>query len=397
MATLCRWTLPTLILLGLLTGYRLGFGPAPAPAIDTTREAPWQIEPLHNEPRMVTDGQLQQILPKVVPPRETNTNTWIHALRLWGPDAEFADATVPSGYTLQQYFLDDRSFRQFAGDQAPPLFVIRQDGTVAVRSYDDDYDARTSSSYHQNDLLATMAETGVTLDTPLTTRTGRATVGDLARGAMQDFHLDQHEYEWGAISYARYVHPARWINKYGQRLDAEAIVGELMSHPLPLGPCNGLHRLEAMVVLWRADELARQNAPDAAGLLSARTRRRMLATMHGVGRMLVASQDSQGSWNRQWPKGAAAEHDGTSLDERILVTGHHLEWLALAPEQVLPPRENLVRAGQWLTRTLIEVDDKKLQSRYGPFSHAARALCLWRGHEAVGLYQAEPPAPTPER
>jgi len=40
-----------------------------------------------------------------------------------------------------------------------------------------------------------------------------------------------------------------------------------------------------------------------------------------------------------------------------------------------------VRAGQWLARTLVEMDEKEMLDAYGPYTHAARALCLWRGVE----------------
>ena len=75
------------------------------------------------------------------------------------------------------------------------------------------------------------------------------------------------------------------------------------------------------------------------------------------------------------------------MHDKLLVTGHQLEWLALAPEQVQPPRETIVRAGQWITRTLLEIDQKELVETYGPYSHAARALCLWRSVEPMEAWK----------
>ena len=72
-----------------------------------------------------------------------------------------------------------------------------------------------------------------------------------------------------------------------------------------------------------------------------------------------------------------------------MVTGHHLEWLALAPEEVQPPRETVIRAAQWLTRSLREMDEKDLLEAYGPYTHAARALCLWRGVEAFDFWKMQ--------
>jgi hypothetical protein len=64
-----------------------------------------------------------------------------------------------------------------------------------------------------------------------------------------------------------------------------------------------------------------------------------------------------------------------------------LEWLALAPEEVQPPRETVVRGAQWLARALVEMDEQDLLEAYGPYSHAARALCLWRGVDPFEFWQ----------
>jgi hypothetical protein len=71
-----------------------------------------------------------------------------------------------------------------------------------------------------------------------------------------------------------------------------------------------------------------------------------------------------------------------------------LEYLAFAPEQFQPPRESIIRAGQWLARAFVEETPKELEKNYGPFSHAARALCLWRGQEPWDAWQRIN-APTP--
>jgi hypothetical protein len=81
------------------------------------------------------------------------------------------------------------------------------------------------------------------------------------------------------------------------------------------------------------------------------------------------------------------------LHDRLLVTGHQLEWLALAPEEVQPPRQTVIRAAQWLARTLVEMDQKELVDSYGPYTHAARALCLWRSVEPAAAWKKGAAAP----
>jgi hypothetical protein len=363
-----------LVLVAGLVVYRLAVGSVSDPQPTAGRDKPWVIVPQENVELVVSDGELQQILNRVQPPaKPANTNTFVHALRLWGPNATFASA--PSGQQLLGYFLDDAEYRALAGAAAPPIFEYTAEGLLRARSFDDRVTDRITSSNHNDDLLATFAESGVPLDTPIHLREGVASVRELADSALKEFHLARHEYEWTAIAYARYVFPnKRWKNKYGETITVDDLVTELVEHPHGIGPCNGLHRLEALVVLYRADEQAH--------VLSPQTRRKLLTHLKQVSDLLVQSQTDEGYWTRNWPRGAAGTVDAkATVYDKLLVTGHQLEWLALAPEIVQPPRENIVRAGRWTVKTILEMSAEDFRRYYGPFSHAARALCLWRGKE----------------
>jgi hypothetical protein len=378
LARLSRTTLPLLILLAALLVYRV-LVIRPEPPLVVPRRQPLTIAPRYDDPRVVTDAQLAAVLDRVRPPRgPAHTNNYLHALRLWGPSATFDDPDVPSGATLRAYFLDDHVFRRLAGPHTPPLITRSQDG-LAVRSYEASPNHRDTSSFHTDDVLATLAESGTPLDATLQLRDGTARVEELLTSALRGYYRGRLEDEWTIIAYARYAFPLpSWKNRYGERIDVAALVDELVSQPPDRGPCNGLHRLEALVVLYRADEQCPTLGP--------KTKLRMLRYMQASAQRLVAAQSAEGYWTRQWPAGAAARASTASpaptLYDKLLVTGHHLEWLALAPEGVQPPRETIVRAAQWLVRTLLELDERDLREAYGPYTHAARALCLWRGKEA---------------
>jgi hypothetical protein len=383
-----QFVVPPVLLLVALVAYRVAMvRPAPA-RIQPAKAEPWVISPRFSEPRIATDEQLTAVLNRVKPPavKDQMTNNFVHALRLWGPKADFHDEKIPSGDELRQYFLDDTVFRKFAGEKAAPLFYYGRDG-LDVRSFDEQPAHRASSSYHVDDLLATFAETGTSLETPIILRdhnghADQATVGELLNDSLRRFHLERFEYEWTAIVYGRYVFPLRqWKNRFGSRIDTNMIVKELMDKPLDIGPCNGLHRLEALVVLYRANE--------EANALQPRTKRAILQHMKRCSDLLVSAQHPEGFWTRSWPKGPGSQAEKNApLHDKLLVTGHQLEWLAYAPEEVQPPRETIVRAGQWLVRTLTEMDEKELIGAYGPYTHAARALCLWRGVEPYAAWQA---------
>jgi hypothetical protein len=379
---LSQLTLPPAILVLALLGYRLAFEALAPAQPNYPHSEPHVIQPRYDWPAAVSNEQLAAVLDKVKPPTvQPLTNNLVHALRLWGPRADFGDEKIPSGSAMLRYLLDDAEFQRWAGKNAAPLWSRTNEG-VRPRNYEDDFRHSLTSSYHADDLLATLAESGVSLDEPLHLRSGeQVPVREVLDHALHSFTLKRFEYEWTMISYTRYAYPLPyWENKFGERIDPTALVQEMIDHPLDVGPCNGLHRLEAMVLLYRVDEELQQLPP--------RLKQRMLAFMTRVSRLLQASQTIDGYWARSWPTGKAPDgNQAITLNDKILVTGHQLEWLALAPEEVLPPREHIIRACQWLARTLPEMEPREVAEYYGPLSHAARALCLWRAKEPFEAWQ----------
>ena len=323
--------------------------PTPTEHLNPPRNEPAVIPPKYDETRLCTDQQLAAVLDRVKPPASlANTNNMVHALRLWGQDADFGDDKIPSGRDMLGYFLDDAVFQKWAGPETPPLFFVGEDG-IQPRIFDDGGKFRTTSSFHPDDLLATLAETGTPLDAPLHLRGSEAKVGDLLNDSLRRFYLDRLEYEWSTISYVRYLYPLKaWRNKYGEQISVSALVNELLDKTPEAGPCDGLHRLEALVLLYRVD-----NAAEAAGqksILSKNDRRRMLGYLKRTSELLVAAQSTDGYWARQWSRGTPPDPRDKQVTphDKLLITGHQLEWLALAPEDVQPPRENVVRAGNGL-------------------------------------------------
>lgn len=335
---------------------------------------PHVVAPTRDDPRVVADEQLLAVLNRVLPKRSGDrTNVLLHALRLWGDQVRFASQEYFSGEEMRDYFLDDSSFHAIAGDDAPPLYSS-DEGALAVRAWEETAADLDSAAAHRNDVLATLAEIGLPLETKISLADGEATIADLLGGALGEFHDRQFEYEWTAISYGRYAFPrASWTNRFGDEQTPRDLVRELLEQPWEQGVCGGTHRLEAAVVLLRVDEEIRRLPVDV--------RRRLNQYLVDVVQRLHTSQHVDGWWDRTWPTGEEPKAASTRTD-RLLSTGHHLEWLALAPADVELPREQVVRAAQWLVRSLQEVDEEQLADFYGPYSHAARALCLWRGAEA---------------
>jgi hypothetical protein len=173
-------------------------------------------------------------------------------------------------------------------------------------------------------------------------------------------------------------HVQRWRTQEGQEITFDRLAERIMRQELPQGVCLANHRMHTLVVFLRIDE----HQP----LLSPDVRQRVMAYLQRVTQLLVRNQHPDGYWTHTWPGyDVSAERPSAAYENRlsnwILATGHPMEWWALAPEPLLPPREVLVRAGQWLVRTISEMPEKDVQEGYGFLSHAVHALALWRGRE----------------
>ena len=158
------------------------------------------------------------------------------------------------------------------------------------------------------------------------------------------------------------------------------------------GVCFGNHRLYSLTVLLRLD--------DEKHLLTVTTRQNILAHLTEATRRLTENQHADGYWDRNWHdlKVTANDEDmalGGPLARRILSTGHALEWWAMAPTELHPPRETLVRASQWLVHEIERMSEKSIADNYTFLSHAGRALALWRGRfpASVGRPSEEKSAP----
>jgi hypothetical protein len=331
---------------------------------------PVRVEPLQDDPRVVTDEQLLAVLTRLRP-RLKGENPKInhvdHALRFWGVEAKFRDPECLSGAEMRDLLLDHRRFAK-AWDKAPPLLMTTAGG-VRVRTQEG-----LATASHTDHTLGCLAEAGVPLDHPVLTPRGKTNIRAMLEQSLRDFSLNQIEYEWSALAYNLYLEPTPgWISTEGQEITFDRVAERLMRQRPEQGVCMGNHRLHALVMLLRTE--------GATPRLSPEMRQRVVAHLQDATRRLVASQRPEGYWLIDWPYGAGRplEPGQDTLSNRILATGHALEWWALAPEEVQPPRETVIRAGQWLARTVLEMEDRNIQANYTFLSHAGRALSLWRG------------------
>ncbi len=336
------------------------------------RNNPIEILPEYDDPQVVADEQLVKLLsrlsPKFANPRP-KINHVDHALRFWGIDAEFESTECLSGRQMQRMLINHSSFAEAWGERARPL-LVNGDYGIAVRTA-----LGPATASHVDHTLASLAEIGTPLDYPIETSAGTTTLKEMFEQAMLSFRLNQQEYEWTVLSLLLYAKSdAAWYTREGQQVSFDSLAVRAMRQPYSQGVCYGNHRLFTLVMMLRVN----QEIP----ILREETERAISNFLTSATDRLIASQHADGYWDETWAADAwplEETADEQVLSHRLLATGHALEWWAMAPEPLLPPREVIVRASQWLLSQVDSMTDEQIAANYTFLSHAGRALALWRG------------------
>lgn len=352
----------------------------------TPRTEPSVIAPRYNDPDVISDAQLQTVLHKLRPAlrhASPDMNHIDHALRLWTPRAVFDDPDCFSGTELLGILTDHRQYLQHRGKPARPFLLANTNFStpyVEIRTR-----AGADSASHTDHTLATLAESGTPLDYPLNTATGEFPLRAAFDFSFESFSINQAEPEWSALAFLHNLPPeTTWKTREGQSITWDMIAARLMREKLARGSCYGTHRLHTLVCMLRVDE--------ASNILTLASRAKIISYLQEVTKRLVVTQHHAGFWDADWP---GDEWDGPSIptsiqlderSERILATGHTLEWWALAPEEVLPERKHIIAASQWLAATIDTLSPAEVSKAYTFLTHAVRALALWRGTLPVDAY-----------
>ncbi len=384
-STALFWSVQALICAAIVfAGYTVRQSVNSVTNVPRLNNEPRLIRPLHNYSMVVSDGDLKQILDKMrptFPSRPPKTNFVDHGLRMWGSQIEFESVSQSrpgpralSGQQMRLLLLDDNEFVRHWGKSTPAL-LEESEGGIRVRTQE----GRATVS-HIDHLVGTLAETGTKLNFPVKLRHRDGVFRELVEHAFDSFDLNQKEYEWTALAWALYGKDASsWFTAAGQEVTYDRLVERMMRQGQPEGVCYGQHRLYSLAAILRVDQENREQG--AMGLLSETGRTKVIEYLKQMTARLYRGQSPEGYWDANWPDPTKPVSDvGTAaISRRVLATGHTLEWWAIAPEEVLPPRETVIRAGQWLSNAILVMDDREIERNYTFLTHAARALSLWRG------------------
>ncbi len=334
------------------------------------RNNPRLVRPKFNQSAVVSDEQLLAVLKRLrlAKTSSAKVNHVDHAVRLWGPQATF-DREFFGSEEMISLLVNDQALRENWGEDVRPLLEKTPDG-LRVRTQEG---AATSS--HVDHTLATLTELGLPLSYAVQGRSASGTLADMLTRALRSFSLNQKEYEWTAMTWALYARTARpWVSREGQFITFDSLARRIMREPLGHGVCYGGHRLFTLAILSRIDL-------EDLRLFSSEVREEVESHFRRATRQLVATQDAEGYWDQRWPGYSIPSSKPLwTQGARLVATGHALEWWAMLPtKELLPPRETLVRASQWLVREVEAMEDETVAKNYTFLTHAGRALSLWRG------------------
>jgi hypothetical protein len=310
----------------------------------------------------------------------------IHELKLWGSHFAFTKKMLESERTgdfLVRTLLNDKECRANTVSIGGSYLLDSAFGIhVVLQGSDDAIEYRAEGHYGQ--LLKALAESGVASDTPVTTSSGRlGSVADLYQDAVLRYSVALPQ-EFIACALAYWQPPQRtWVDQFGQEHTFDELLQSLLATALGEGSCGGTHVPYAVTTIIRVHErypIISENTHAAA--------RKWLAVLS---RRLEQRWSVRAGWDRNWAsEGEAKFLWGDELLDRITITGHHLEWMALAPSDVRPCQAVIRRAVLALLQDIRGLPALQFRSFKAllPTCHAARALSLMRGTDPFQTWLA---------
>ncbi len=317
-------------------------------------------------------NQLSHILSKFSPPGEHEgpvDATDAHLLRLFVCDPAWTDRSH-----IIANFLGE-GYRDLPPGPGNPLFYGGR-GLIGYKQLvpgpSADKPPSTPGEAHVGQYLAMLGEVGVEPSREIPLGTTLYRVRDLVADTADRFSFDQ-EIEWRVVALAYYQpHIQNWRTRFGKELTWAQITRELLQRirdgQVITRSCFGTHLLYTLATLYRVDKRVK--------LWDSSLRRDVEACLQTTSKTLEASQRSDGSWDSSWLKGTSSEPTPLPLLERILVTGHLLEYLAILPKGLRPPDPVVSRAGHYLLNELDKLDQKILNRFICHSSHGVRAYYL---------------------
>ena len=221
---------------------------------------------------------------------------------------------------------------------------------------------------HRNKTISVFALCDVPTTAVLQVGKESYAVRDLVRGAINECRM-QHgtELPWTIIALAAYLGTNQtWANRHGEAISLEGLCQALTETSAGEGACLGTHALYAVTFVLRVHEQSPILSPEGEEKLKGFLARTL--------EVLRATQRLSGAWGKDWSMESARAPGVLDAPTELLATGHHLEWIALLPEDISPPPDMVRRAADFLVTMILDAEEETLQQNYTAYSHAGCAL-----------------------
>jgi hypothetical protein len=230
---------------------------------------------------------------------------------------------------------------------------------------------------HIGQIVSGLAESGVSLDTNVVVGNKVYTVIDVVEALARNINLED-EIEWIAVALALYRPTASpWISASGESLSFAAISEALMERLDSVhggeAACGGTHVLYALAVVLRVNDTnPLWDRPELT--------HRIVAVLQRASRRLERTQSVDGSWDDDWhfPVHPVQKREA-AFNRRVLITGHHLEWLALMPHALRPEEACITRAFSFHASGVNVLASSAAQGTLCACSHGLRAYLMCSG------------------
>jgi hypothetical protein len=233
---------------------------------------------------------------------------------------------------------------------------------------------RVVGESHPGQSIACFAECSIPLSDPISLRDKRYTIEDLVNDAA--WCINKHEeLEWRVVALALYrPYLTGWTNKFGEAVTWTSLTVALLDSLESTkrgevsGACSGTHALYALTVLTQINE--------SYSIWPKEVERRVAEVQAQAVSSLQRTQASDGSWKPTWFSGPPSARRSGDIYSDLLVTGHHLEWLALLPSKDRPAEEVVALAGSFVFNSLKQIAPKDVEEHICQCSHGVRAYLV---------------------
>ena len=332
------------------------------------RTDPLRVNVIFQDDRVCSESERQKLLNTFRPSfRSTmpHVATLEHAMRLWAGKGRNDAGEELSSTTMASILCNsEMMYESYPGAIKP---VLTHDAEFGWRF---GFREGPMSSSHRGHTLACLMEAQVGLEFPVSDNDSHGVLRDVLVDSMVNFSLDDEDIEWSTLAFVLGSSAKSWANRKGEIITHDAIARELMSRGLSGGECYGTHVLYTLSVILQANGNSQIVAPT--------TESDIVVFLQRSTKKAMVSQNLDGSWDKNWRDSLAGTKtfaDG-SMIEAVHVTGHLLEYWAIAPESAHPSTEAVIRASRWLLPSAAGVVNAESRENFSITTHAVRALVM---------------------